>query len=492
MNFRTTAILLVVVLGVGAYLMFTGQKTGDTSLEQTNPTRLLDFSSNDVSKVVITPEGGKRIVLERHTLPAAAATIGPAQSDWKLDEPIDAFADASKVSDLIDAIVSATSTAQVSVGSSAADYGLDTPQFTIDLEAGPKSATLDIGRQVKAGNELYVRIEGKDVAQVISGDVLDKIDTTPDQLRLSRLINADTTTANWISIQRPTDPVVLEKSGGQWQMSTTRPTTLPAEQSAVSDLISSINSATANGFATTDENPDLLIGKPQATVIVSDQKPTTQPAATETIEFGSPDSLVGKNIWVRVTPPGLLATVPKETMDGILKSSLDLRDRAVMTIAPASVKELRIIKSVPATTQPIARAASLHEVVLVRRPPKKPDLSIGPTTRPTTAPIPQPASVWQLTGTRVPTDADDSKVDAALANFNPLRVDKYLPAAPPATGRTTYLVTIIPDKGDPIRVFLSDPGENATDQPSGSSGDAIFALPRTVITSLDVDYAKSP
>ena len=83
MNFRTTFILLVLLLGVGAYLMFSPGKSSTSSVQTSNPQKLLDISSNDVSKVIIAPADGKRIVLERHTQESQAPTIGPATSDWK-------------------------------------------------------------------------------------------------------------------------------------------------------------------------------------------------------------------------------------------------------------------------------------------------------------------------------------------------------------------------------------------------------------------------
>jgi hypothetical protein len=503
MNFRTTIILLVLLLGVGGYLWLTSSSSSTSPLENTNPQRLLTLSDNDVSKVDITPAGAPRIVLERHTLTPGGLSIGPAKSDWKLLEPIEGFADATKVADLIDAIVGANSNAQVTIGSNAADYGLDSPQFVIDLQAGPKSAKLDIGRQVKAGDELYVRVEGSDVAQVVSADLLDKLDTTAQKLRLARVIDCDSTTANWISIQRPHDPLTLEKVGGQWQMTlaTTRPTTMPVEQSTVNDLVSALNFAQAVDFGDANSNADLLIGKPQATVTISDKAPTTQPSdQTETIEFGSPDSLVGKNVWVRITPPGELATIPKDTMDSILKGPLDLRDRNVVQIATSSIREVRIVTNTPATTQPIPHPMILRAVVLTRRPPAPPapPQKLGPTlasTRPTTSPTTvaatQPASEWLITSTVPNTSADDAKVDAALASFNPLRADKYLAAPPAGPALTTYLITITTDKGPPVQLTLSDPGESSTDTPTGQCNGLIFAVPRSVITSLDTDFTKT-
>jgi len=522
MNFRTTLILLVCLLLVGAYVMFT---SGPNAPSRTNTslTKVFDLTSNDINKLTITPADGKRIVLERKTLEGSAnAGISPAQSDWKISEPITAYADGMKVSDLLDTLVASTSTAQIPITGNGADYGLDTPQFTVDLEAGAKSVRLDVGRVEKAGNELYVRIEGKDTAQVIAADLLDKLDTTAQKLRLTRMVNVDATTANWISIQRPVDPLTISKVAGNWEISLpgTRPTTLPAEQSVVQDLISAVNNAQATGFADATANASLLIGTPQATVTISAQPPTqppsTQPVPSATVEFGALDSLVGKNVWARITPPGVLATLPKDTMDAILKGPLDLRDKTVARIDPSDVTEIRIAKNRPLPTQPIALGSITYDIDLVRRPPEKVSVIAGPpvpttvpttgpttlaSTQPTTGPFTQavattepvkpPPSVWQMVGSdKPPVDADDTKVDAALAAFSSLRADKYLPTSPTTTGRKTFFVTLTRKSGPPVSITFYDPGATSSEPVLGIDGDAIFDVARTVITPLDVDFGK--
>lgn len=489
MNFRTTIILLILLVGVGTYLMFTSSKSAPAT-EQSGPVHLVDIASGDVTKLTISPAGEKPIVVERATQTSTPPPISPAGSDWKLTSPIAAYADAMKVSDLLDAIVSATSTSQVDIANNAADYGLDSPQITVELEAGMKTAKIDIGRQVKAGDELYIRVDDKNVAQVVGADLLDKLDITADKLRLARLMNADATAANWLAISRPQDSLTLEKSAGVWQMRLPNAQApQPVEQSVVSDVIASLNSAQATGFASADDSESLLIGQPQATLTISNQAPTTQPSTqTETIDFGSPDMFGGKNVWVRVSPPGNVVKISQDTMDGLLKSSLDFRDRDVVKIDPADVMQLRIVKTTPTATQPSVGAGAIHEVVLARRPPAKlgPPL---PTTRPAAT---QPSSVWQLIEARVPVDADDAKVNAALADFNPLHVDKFVASPASAAGRIVYTVILTTKKGEQIQIALSDPGENSIQSAGGIYNGLNFELPRTVISALDVDFAKSP
>jgi hypothetical protein len=169
---------------------------------------------------------------------------------------------------------------------------------------------------------------------------------------------------------------------------------------------------------------------------------------------------------------------------------------------------------VPAATQPLPRQASITSVELTRRPkpkivqgPPAPTTlaatqpTTGPTGRPTTlaatmpatqAAPPPPLSEWQITSTKIPGDADDAKVDAAVASFNPLKVDKYLWGKPVDAVQATYIVTLTTDAGVETTVTFFDPGESSTQQPWGATDDAVFNVPRAVITSLSADFAKAP
>jgi Domain of unknown function (DUF4340) len=498
MNYRTTIILLGLVAAVGAYVIYTNNRpTSSTELQQINPTKLVDFPSSEVKKVVIAPVGGRRLVLERTPQTGSPPVVGPATSDWKISEPIDAPADSMKVSDLIDAITAATSTAQVSGATGSADYGLDNPQFIVAVDTPQKTVTIDIGRLEKAGNELYVQVEGQDAVQVIDGDILDKLNTSADKLRLARLITADASGVSWVSISRTSDAVTLQKTAGQWQLSVFgSPTSRSAEASVVGDVISTLNNAQAAGFAGPDDNLSLLIGQPQASVTVANAPPTTQPSPQwETIEFGAPDSLVGQNVWVRITPAGIVAKIPKETMESILKPSLDFRNRTIVDIAAANVTQVQIIKTSPATTQPTKRPASVQQIVLTRRVDKAqigpPLPSTHPSSQPTT--LPAPKSKWlvrqgQMTS---PADADDTKTDAVAAAFNPLRADKCLANSPLLSSHDTrYVVTITTAKGS-SELVLSDPGEASGDPIVGTFDGDAFTVPRTVIQALDVDFTKT-
>src|SRR4051812_14516251 len=91
MNFRTTVILLAVLLVVGVAVFFVARK-GDDTEGQTNKKKLVDLADEDVTRVVITRAGDpQRIVFERPAKTAAKAAdspFGPPPRDWRMLEPV--------------------------------------------------------------------------------------------------------------------------------------------------------------------------------------------------------------------------------------------------------------------------------------------------------------------------------------------------------------------------------------------------------------------
>ena len=93
MNFRTTILLLIVLIAAGAMLLLTRDRIPQSNkqqVENTEGTRILDVPSAQVNKLMITPAGEQPIVLERDGV------------NWKLTAPVNAPAEATTVTQLVD------------------------------------------------------------------------------------------------------------------------------------------------------------------------------------------------------------------------------------------------------------------------------------------------------------------------------------------------------------------------------------------------------
>ena len=92
MNFRTTVFLFALLLCAGTLALVIHYRQEHQPAETKDEHKLVDLEEKDLSKIVVTPAGGKRMVLEKSGM------------EWKLAEPISAPADTFAVDSLVSAL----------------------------------------------------------------------------------------------------------------------------------------------------------------------------------------------------------------------------------------------------------------------------------------------------------------------------------------------------------------------------------------------------
>lgn len=516
MNFRTTLILLASLVVVGAIALFVKSRSGEEPVFSAKEKTLLKMDSYDVTRLVVTPADGQRMVLEK------------ADGKWKLAEPVKASADSFAVDQLVDAVTALKSRGSVELaGSESAATGLDQPRHMIEVTARDgKTAKVRVGNRLAVGGGLYVRIEGESAPQIVAADLADQLDKPASAYRQTRLIDQPMAPVRQIEIQRPDQPLLmLSKGGAEWQI--TAPAQMPAEASEVTNLTSALSSLAAVEFVEVGDVLPLLLpaNNPRLTVRMSTAAPATQPATRPTtnpqtqpagtvLQFGGYDTNLRKNVYVSVTDAGgssTLAKVAASSLETFNKKPLDLRDRRVVTIDPKLVSQIAITPQPLSATQP----ATAKPVVLERKKsaprPLGPELAAtqpatnpatNPATRPTTMPATTqaatqpvlPPSDWVLKTTNQ--EASEAKVQELLEALNPLRATKYLekptsPTTQPAG--TVYLLEVTTEaagRATTHALRITDPGELKSLK--GDYDQWLFELDRSLLASLTADYTNQP
>ena len=494
MNFKTTIALIVLLAAAGAALFFTRDKSADTAKVSTDAAgKLLDIDSKDVTSVVITPSDGSQMTLKK------------TGADWQVTEPVTAPADTYEVESLVRAFTDAATRGEIDPGgANAAATGLAAPRYHVTLATGTKSVKFAVGEKSAVGDNLYVQLDGKSMADLIPAtDLSDKLGKGSDNYRKKELVAATSDQINQITVTHADGSnLAIAKTGSDLQV--TAPTTMPADSSAASDLTYAITGLRADSFVDPKHVPATALAHPQMTVTFATAAPasagkTVAPLANTTIVFGSYDDILKKNVYATVVGSNSVAKIPATSLDGFKKKPLDLRDKKIVNLDPDQVSKLTLTTDSTATTRPTTRPASKKSVALVRRKidhtlgPVLPIAAAtapttGPASRPTTSPATKPAeppSKWVLDGTAVP--ADDAKVTKLLGDLHPLTADKYRDPLPTTRPVDTYVLTITTTGpgGTPVvehTLTLIDPGN---DQPLiGSYEGLTFDVARTIIPDL--------
>lgn len=498
MNFKTTLLLIVLLAAAGAFLFFThdpASKSDDITADSADGAKLLDVDAKDVSKLVVTPADG------------AAFTLEKKGSDWQLTDPVKAPAETWEVDSLVRAITDAKSHGQIDAGgANASSTGLAPPRYQVQLVTASRTVKLAVGAKSPVGGNLYVKLDNKDKADIITGELSEKLDKGADAYRKMNLVSASSSEMKQITITRPGARIALQKSGASWQI--TEPTRMPADDTAVSDLTFSITGLRADSYVDPNSVPADAFARPQLTVAYTDAAPIVPPATAPstapvwtTIQFGGYEDVLRKNVYVNID--GTVAKVAAMSLDNFKKKQpLELRDKKIVDLDAEQVNKLTLATDLPAATQPTTRPAVNKTVTIERRkadPVLGPALpatqlaTTGPTTLATTQSTPAPAlSKWVITSD--PTgDADDSKVSTLLSALHPLKAEKFMESAPTTqpAGRYVLSVTTVAPGGSPVtdhQITLLDPGQ---DQPLiGSYNGLSFETARSLLSNLEGEWIK--
>src|SRR5881394_2206505 len=271
MNFRTTVFLLAVLVLAGTLALVIHYRQNEQPNETTKDEhKLVDLEEKDLSKIVVTPAGGKRMVLEKSGM------------EWKLAEPISAPADTFAVDSLVSALTGLRAREQVAASDAT---GTGNPRYSVELYgAGDKSAKFNVGNRSVVGNNLYVQVQGQKQVAVVAGDVMDQLEKPYTTFRQNRLFSS--ANIRQLEISKPDLKLVLQKPANEWEM--TSPQKMPAESSEVADLTSAITSLSAAEFVDESEVPTPLLPKSNSklTIWFSGDAPSTQPATAPTTRPG--------------------------------------------------------------------------------------------------------------------------------------------------------------------------------------------------------------
>jgi hypothetical protein len=518
MNFRTTILLLVVAVAVGITVVIVQRKPEKPPTEPTTEKKLLDIDSADVNSLAVTNSDGTRIALQK------------SGTGWKLTEPVAAPAKGFEVDDLVRALTGLQTRGQVDP-SKKASGGLDHPNFIVELGTkSSKTVKLAFGDRSPVGDSLYVLLNDGQKPDVVGNSIYTNLDKPASTYREMRIVSTSSNDIKQLAITHKGKTIKLEKSGDNWEI--TEPAKLRAESSAVTDILSSITSLDAVNFVDNPSGPSKYgLVHPRLSVWFSTGAPSTQPAPTTTpvqaaqmpggqvLRFGIDVDVLKKNMFLSLDGKEV-AVVAASNLKTFEKTTLDLRNKELVTIDPELVSSFHVSINRPATTQPTTKPAESREFALERRKIAPPVLgpALPPVEKPTTAPATglskpatqhakattapatpathpaatRPASKWFFSsGDHA--DAEEGQVTALLGTFHPLRVEKYV--EPETSKGATYVLTLhtVPAKADQVArddVFtFIDTGTRII----GTYKDAHFEVERSLIEKLNGDFkTKKP
>ena len=215
MRWKTTVVLLIATIGIGAYLSL---------YEIRQPTR--EEHARLANQVVrVSAEEITQLVLD---LPNVKATLTRQGTTWRIN-PQQLRANPVLVNKLLGALDPLMAN-RILLGSS--DHPLDPKSYGLDPAVGWMSVvspagptTLLIGETTPVAGNRYVQVKGRPEIFVVHARLFDDANQAPEQFRDPLLLRFDAWQADGLSVSATGRPLTLARTPRGWQIASTgRPT----------------------------------------------------------------------------------------------------------------------------------------------------------------------------------------------------------------------------------------------------------------------------
>lgn len=416
---RSTIGLLVVLVGLGAYIYFvTSKKSDSTATKQEKLFASLEAAKIDELKV--KSESGD------------VTTLKKEGGTWKIVAPLalpasdlDATGIANALGDLEIVRVVEENPTDVK------DYGLDTPRIEVEFKSteAKTAGHLFVGAKTATGGNLYARRDDQKQVVLVGQFYETSLNKSTFDLRDKAIIKFDRSKVDGVDVDLGGKPIEFSKANAEWKM--TKPVVARADASAVDGLVSRVETAQMKSIVSSAPTPADLktfgFDKPQATINLH------LGSARATLVVGAKADDMA--VYVRDASKPDVFTVDTSTADDFKKPADDYRK-----------KDLFDFRAFTATRVEITRSG---QTVIFERVKAKDDKS--PDT-------------WHRVSPN-PGDPDRAKVESLLAGMADIRATSFV-ASKAKTGLDSPAMTV---------VAQFDEGKKEERVTFGKSGIDVFA-----------------
>jgi len=339
MNWRTTLILAVVVLGVFAYLRFFEMKQPSTEEARRQAQNVVNFDRSKVDGIIIQ-NGDEKIEIRRR------------DNKWRLETPIKDQADGALVENLLSDLETWQKEGTIPAKDIEADksklneYGLNRPKLKLKLIGSDRPPEILFGKDAALEGMMYVRFENSKETFLARQSVKKDIDKKAEEFRDKKLTDVTTAQVRRIALKTPAGEMELEKKGEHWDI--VKPLRARADDEKVGDLIAQITTARIQQFVA-DDHGDLRpygLAEPRGSITLFSQegrkdqkveiadsiKVFGQEDKGQMLQIGSVPEKEKDQVYVRFAPRRAVYTLPKKIEETLNTKPADLRDYHLVRI----------------------------------------------------------------------------------------------------------------------------------------------------------------
>lgn len=330
MNFRTTLIIIVLLVGIaGAYFLFFQQSPENASTSERPPIhQVYGITREQVQQMEVT---------FTDTAYQDLKLVKTATGNWHLKSPFQVDADSEKVNQMLDDILNKRVKQTLEV-TALAQYGLDTPSITLSLwtEQASPAAVFSIGK--KAINfSVYVTEKSEAHIFLIESSAIDDLTKSPTDLRDRSVIKFNTETVSNIQLtyfksHQSFKTLNCEKRDGTWRV--THPIEAKADIQEIEDILSELRSLQVSTFEADQADADTAaqlektgLDTPRIQIELTDGN------NTHALDIGAEvpsENGTQRHVYVKSVHQHAIYTVRDDIYQRLSTSVFDLRDKRII------------------------------------------------------------------------------------------------------------------------------------------------------------------
>jgi len=325
-GFRSTLILAVIAVGLGAYIYFIESKKEPPS-DTPKKEKVFAIESDKVQEVRMTSESGE------------TTTVRKTGDAWQVVEPAALAADQAELSSITSNLASLETQRVVDENASdLAGYGLAKPRIEVAFKtAGDKDyRRLQLGEKTATGGDLYAKLANEKKVFLVSGYLDATFNKTTFDLRDKAALKFDREKVDSITVETADHTVQAAKQSGEWKL--TQPVQARADYGAVEGVLGRLNTAQMKTIVT-QEAKDLK------------EYGLDKPAVTATLAAGSTRAAlqIGKaaedgSVYARDTSRPAVFTVESSLLDELKKVPDDYRRKDLFEFRPFNAARVEITR----------------------------------------------------------------------------------------------------------------------------------------------------
>lgn len=332
MKTKNTLILLALVAGVAAFIIFYEKKQPNTEEAERRSQNVVNFKPDKIDGIMIQ-NGDDRIELRRR------------DKKWRLEAPIKDQADSSLVDTLLAELESWEKNSTITAKEVEADknklseFGLTKPKLRLKLTGQDAPPEILFGKDAALEGKMYVRFENSKETYVTPQIVKKDIDRKADDYRDRKLTDLNTTQVLRVVLKTATGEMELEKKGDHWEV--LRPLRARGDDQKIGDLIAQVTTARIQQFVA-DDRGDLHpygLAEPRGSITLfgendksAGRTDSSRGEQGQMLQIGGAPEKEKSQVYARFTSRGFVYTLPKKIEELLNTKPNDLRDRHLARI----------------------------------------------------------------------------------------------------------------------------------------------------------------